>query len=219
MNILLLSASPNKEKGNTFRLAQGVLEGCAGREDVRTEVVQLADCDIGFCRSLERCHEKAMDCPIRDDVPGILRKMLAADGIVLATPNYIDHVAASLKALFDRSSHFIHCRRLLGKYVAAAVSSGSGVDRKVLAYLKHYCLVCGAQFTGGVSSAARSVEEKGPEAVRLGRKLVSDIRKKKIYPRQAAAIEESEKRFAAIIRARKDEWKDEYRYWSEKGWL
>lgn len=65
-------------------------------------------------------------CPIKGDAPKVINKMLEADGIIFATPNYINHITASMEALFERASHFIHCKRLLGKYVAAAVSSGSG---------------------------------------------------------------------------------------------
>lgn len=58
----------------------------------------------------------------------------------------------SMKALFDRSCHFIHCKRLTGKYIAGIVSSGSGKDNPVINYMKHYALTCGAQFAGGISS-------------------------------------------------------------------
>ena len=49
-----------------------------------------------------------------------------------------NQITASLKALFDRSSHFIHCKRLLGKYVAGVVASGSGQDKDVLNYIRYY---------------------------------------------------------------------------------
>src|SRR4030042_4182409 len=105
----------------------------------------------------------------------ILKKMLEADGIILATPNYINQVTASMKALFDRSSQFIHCKRLLGKYIAGVVSSGSGQSQEVLDYIKYYGHTCGAQYSGGVSSAAQSIGEKTEEAIELGRKLAMDI--------------------------------------------
>jgi len=70
-------------------------------------------------------------------VASILEKMLDAEGIILASPNYINQVTASMKALFDRSSHFIHCKRLLDKYVAGVVSSGSGQDTASLAIISY----------------------------------------------------------------------------------
>ena len=49
----------------------------------------------------------------------ILEKMLKAEGIIFASPNYINQITASMKALWDRASHFIHCRRFQDKYVSA----------------------------------------------------------------------------------------------------
>ena len=160
-----------------------------------------------------------MDCPIRDDVSGILGKMLEADGIILASPNYINQITASMKALFDRSSHFIHCKRLSGKYIAGVVSSGSGRDKEVLDYIKYYANICGAQYSEGVSSAAHAIGGKSEESAELGRKIVSDIREKKAYPDQISLIEKGRQHFAAVMKARKKDWKEEHQYWLDKGWL
>jgi len=218
MNILLISSSPRKEKSQTYLLAKEVLRGLSDK-DVKSEVVHLCDFNIGFCRHLERCHEKIMDCPIRDDAGKILKKMLEADGIILASPNYINQVTASMKALFDRSSHFIHCKRLLDKYVAAVVSSGSGYDKDVLDYLKHYANACGAQYSGGVSARSPAGKAEREKAFELGKRLASDIEMKKVYPDQAEAIEESRRNFARVMEMRKKDWPQEYKYWLDKGWL
>jgi multimeric flavodoxin WrbA len=116
MNVLLISSSPHRGKSNTFLLAKEVLRGLE-EDGVSCEEMQLGDCRVLFCESCEACHKKILQCPLKDDVTMILRKMLDADGIILASPNYINHVTGSMKALLDRSAHFIHCKRLLGKYV------------------------------------------------------------------------------------------------------
>lgn len=218
IKILLISSSPNKEKSRTFLLAQEVLKGITDN-DVKIEIIHLCDFKINFCLHLEKCHKRIMGCPIRDGVKIVLRKMLDADGIILASPNYINQITASMKALFDRSSHFIHCKQLLGKYVAGVVSSGSGHDKEVLDYIKYYANTCGAQYSGGVSSAASAIKEKSGESVELGRKIISDIREKRAYPDQIDVIEKGKQHFGAVIRARKDDWKEEYQYWLDKGWL
>jgi multimeric flavodoxin WrbA len=135
MKILLISSSPHKEKSQTYLLAQEVLKGCPN--SVNLKIIHLSDWKIEFCRHCEEYHKKIMHCLIKDDVQMILKKMLEADGVILASPNYINQVTASMKALFDRASHFIHCKRLLGKYVSGVVSSGSGQDKNVLDYIKY----------------------------------------------------------------------------------
>jgi len=218
MNILLISASPRKAKSQTLALAQHVVKGLG--QAAKVETIHLRDLKIGYCTHCEACHVTCLRCPIQDDVHALLGKMLAADGIILATPNYINQVTAALKAVLDRSSHFIHCKRLLGKYLCGVVTSGSGTqDGLVLDYLQHYAHICGAQFSGGVSARADAMEQKGAEAVRLGKRLARDICKKTRYPNQLKAIEAAMAHFGKIIAMRKDHWKGEYAYWEKKGWL
>lgn len=218
MKILLISSSPHKEKSRTFFLAQEVLKGLSQETDT-VDIIHLVDSEILFCRHCELCHKDILQCPLRDDVGEILEKMLEADGIILASPNYINQVTASMKALLDRSAHFIHCKRLLGKYITAVVSSGSGQDREVLDYIEYYSHTCGAQYSGGVSSAAQSIETKTEDAVMLGGKLAADIREKRNYPEQLEVIEQGKRHFRSIIEARKEEWVGEYQYWLDRGWL
>jgi multimeric flavodoxin WrbA len=218
MKILLISSSPHKEKGKTFSLAKDVLKGLS-RERADIETIHLADFRVFFCNHCEQCHKNILHCPLPDDVHVILKKMLEADGIILASPNYINQVTASMKALFDRSAHFIHCKRLLAKYIAGVVSSGSGQDKEVLDYIEYYGRICGAQYSGGVSSAAQSIEGKKAEAIKLGKKLAVDIQEEKAYPEQLELIEKGKQHFREIIEARKKEWAGEYQYWRDKDWL
>jgi multimeric flavodoxin WrbA len=218
MKALLISSSPHREKSTTFLLAREVMRGLQ-EEGASCEEIHLHDCRVLFCESCETCHKKILECTIEDDVHTILRKMLDADGIVLASPNYINNVSGSLKVLLDRSSHFIHCKRLLGKYVAGVVTSGSGFADMVLEYLAYYGNTCGAQSSGGVSAMRGFGQDKKEKAFQLGKRLAADIRMKKLYPKQMKLIEESKKHFARVIELRKNDWPEEYQYWVERGWL
>jgi multimeric flavodoxin WrbA len=218
MKLLLISASPHKAKSRTFQLAQEVLRG-ASDKTTKSVIIHLCDYRINFCRHSEQCHKKIMNCVIKDDVALILKKMLAADGIILASPNYINQVTGSMKTLFDRASHFIHCKRLLDKYVVAVVSSGGGHDKDVLEYIKYYGNTCGAQYSGGVSSGVPLCKDKLKQTYILGKKLAADIKSKTNYPDQKKFIAAGIRYFAPIIEKRKNDWKQEYQYWKKKGWL
>jgi multimeric flavodoxin WrbA len=219
MKILVISSSPRRERSLTLLLAKEVLKGCARNSNIDSEIVQLCDLKIDFCRHCEACHKNIFSCPIKDDVSLILKKMLGADGIILSSPNYINQVTASMKALFDRSSHFIHCKRIIGKYIAGVVTSGSGQDKDILDYLEYYAHVCGAQYSGGVSSRGPISKEKMEEAFILGNKLASDIQERKIYPGQIEIIDKFKKHIQKIMQIRRGEWEEEYEYWQNKGWL
>lgn len=218
MKVLLISGSPHREESQTFSLAHHVLSG-ASVDSLNTKVLHLCDYRIDFCYHKERCHQKLMDCPIEDDVGMILEEMLLASGIIIASPNYINQVTALMKALFDRSNHFIHCKRLLGKYVIGVVSSGSGQNKDVLDYIRFYANTCGAQYAGGVSSQVPVGKEKKKEAEQLGKRLTLDLENKTEYPKQIATIQERKEYFKQIIIANKDRWIGEYQYWQNQSWL
>jgi len=219
MKILLISSSPRKERSLTFLLAKEVLRGAANNNDVEPEEVHLCDVKIDFCRHCEFCHKNILSCSIKDDVPMILKKMIQADGIILASPNYVNHVNALMKALFDRCSHFIHCKRLLDKYIVGVVSSGSGEDAGILDYIGYFAHVCGAQYSGGVSSRVPISKEKLQEAYLLGEQFALDIKEEIKYPEQLEIIDKSREHFKKLIQLRRDEWLDEREYWQDKGWL
>jgi len=216
MRVLLISSSPRKNKSQTFTLASEVLGVC---NPENSEVIHLCDCEIKFCKHCERCHMKIMDCPIKDGVKYIMNRMLLADGIILASPNYINCVTASMKALFDRSSHFIHCKRLLGKYIVAVVTSGSGFDKPVVSYIKHYAFTCGAQFVAGISSRVPVDEKKMKEAQKIGERMRNAIEQKAVFKNQVKVIEQGKNHFRDLIIARKKLWKGEYEYWKKQNWL
>lgn len=219
MRILLISSSPHKVKSQTFILAKEVLNGCSCYEGIDCEVMHLCGLKIEFCKHCEACHKKILSCPIKDDTHMILQKMIEADGIIIASPNYINQVTASMKALFERGSHFIHCKRLLDKYIVGVVSSGSGRDEDVLGYIKYYSNICGAQYAGGVSSVAAVSKQKLEEAFKLGKKLFLDIKEKKEFSGQKKDIERGRQYFKKIIEMRKNDWVEEYQYWQRKGWV
>ena len=218
MQVLLISSSPHKEKSSTFLLAKEVLRSLR-EEGVSFETLHLDNFRVFFCKHCEACHKKILKCSLKDDVSMILEKMLEADAILLASPNYINQVTASMKALFDRSAHFIHCKRLAGKYIAAVVSSGSGQNQEVLDYLKYYGATCGAQYSGGVSARQQFGQDKKDEAFGLGNKIAIDLKEKRLYADQLQDIEKGKQYFARVIKSRKDDWQEEYEYWLKKGWL
>lgn len=218
MKILGILASPRKNKSNTLGLLKEVFSAVEGKGSA-SEIIYLCGYKIEFCRHCEACHKNILSCPERDDARLLQEKMLEADAIVFASPVYIHHITGHLKNLLDRSSHFIHCQRLLGKYVAAVATSGGGPHDMVLEYIKEYALTCGAQYVGGVSGVIPVSEEVKNKAKNLGIDLAEAITKKKMFPFEQAAIQARREYFKKVIVAMKDDWVGEYQYWKEKGWI
>jgi multimeric flavodoxin WrbA len=218
MKVLGISASPRKNKSNTLLLLKQAFSSIE-KKGFQTEIVHLCDLKIEFCRHCETCHKKIMDCPIRDDANPLIEKMLENDGIIFASPVYIDHITGYLKMFFDRSTHFIHCLRLLGKYTAAVATSGGGPHEMVLDYLKHFSIICGAQYVGGVSTNVPVKEEVMEKAENLGENLFEAIKNRREFRDQMKEIQSRKIFFKKIIEAHKEGWSGEYNYWKEVGWL
>ena len=217
MKVLGILGSPRGKRSQTRALAEAVLAG-AREQGAEIEVVDLSTERLAFCTACEACH-KGTKCPMDDDACRILERMLAADGIVLASPVYLNHVTAQMKTLLDRTSHFIHCLRLMDKYLAAVTTSGGGGGAETQAFLRKYAVTVGAQFVGGVDASVPLREADFATARNLGKTLVASVRDQACDPAQVLAIEEQKKRFGRIVGVHKDSWAHEYQYWREKGWL
>ena len=94
----------HRRNGNSYSLVKKVFESTG----VDHEIVQLADKKIQFCTLCEKCMED--DCVLEDDVNGILRKMLKADGFVFAVPKYLNAPSKFL-AFLERLDTITHMRR------------------------------------------------------------------------------------------------------------
>lgn len=217
MKILAICGSPRGNKSQTKALTETALEA-ARALGAETELFDLSRSRLEFCRACEACHQQP-GCVLKDEGPRIMAQMLAADGLVLASPVYLNQVTAQLKALLDRSSHFVHCLRLTGKYLAVVTTSGGGGGADVQAYLKKYGNTVGAQCVGGVDARVPLQPADLAAASALGAGLAAAIRDRRPYPDQLQAIESQKRYFGALIAARKEQWGYEFRHWKDQGWL
>jgi len=100
MKVLAINGSPRKD-GNTAALINHVLAAVA-KEGIETECVSLAGKKLHGCIACYKCAEnKGGRCAIKDDVNGLLEKMLEADAIVLGSPTYFANMSSEMKALID----------------------------------------------------------------------------------------------------------------------
>lgn len=100
MNIAILQGSPNRD-GSTAILAEEFVRGArmAGHAVERIDVAHL---DIKPCTGCVACGYGARPCVQHDGMAAILKKVLATDMVVFATPLYYYGMTAQLKAVIDR---------------------------------------------------------------------------------------------------------------------
>jgi len=99
IRLVAIYGSPRR-KGNTAVLMKHAVQG-ARRAGAAVEEVLLRDMKLSPCLEIYGC-KKDGRCVIRDDFDRVRDAMLAADGILLASPIFFYTVSAQVKLLMDR---------------------------------------------------------------------------------------------------------------------
>lgn len=207
-------------QGNTGRLLEEVIAGVEA-SGAETEIISLKSLSVQPCVACDVCH-KTGACNIKDDYETIKDKLLACDGFILASPNYIFSVTAQMKALFDRCNGLIHCMALEGKYAAMVETSGGGEDEEVLAYMSRFVNTLGANSVGGVGSAIAGIRTFPDEeklflnARSLGQDLCQSIKVKRLYAGQDGFREAFRLRMSGLVDIMQEYWPFEREYWAKK---
>jgi multimeric flavodoxin WrbA len=133
-NILAIIGSPRK--GQTCEAVQLVEKELLKHGEVRVEYLMLRELGLKECYGCHNCILKGEEfCPEREKIGCVMSKIQSADGIILASPVYNDHVTALLKKLFDFMTFLWHRPALFGKPFMG-VSTGGGMFKNVFHYLK-----------------------------------------------------------------------------------
>lgn len=106
-------------------------------EGLAIETVYLAHQSIHQCRGCRVCFDKGEEkCPLKDDLLSIRTKMDAADGLIVATPVYVNDVSGTVKNWLDRLAFVCHRPRFAGKSAYLLATVGNGPANHALKTLK-----------------------------------------------------------------------------------
>jgi len=221
MRIASVIGSPHGMEGMTGQLLQPLLT--AAREaGAEVTALSLADLQVQPCRACDCCH-RIGTCRQDDDFEQVRGAIEAADGLVLASPNYIFSVSAQMKALLDRCCGPLHLQAFEGKYGAAVVTSGGPGSVQVEKYLLRFLRNLGMWTVGSIGAEGRqfadpSAREPVFEASgRLGTRLADSIYRKAKFPDQESDRRDFYDRMKMLVTMRREEWPYEYEYWRKKG--
>ena len=102
MKFCILMGSPNKS-GNTAELCKPFIDELKSN-GAKADYITLAQMDIRPCIGCYVCQDVQDEygCVQKDDVPAVIKRMLASDFIIFATPIYTWYCTPPMKALLDR---------------------------------------------------------------------------------------------------------------------
>jgi multimeric flavodoxin WrbA len=218
MKILGILGSPRGKNSQTLRLANAFAEGVKA-SDVDVELVDICRLKIEYCRACDVCHRTGR-CVHKDDFVALRERLLAADGIMLSSPDYFRTVTAQLKTMIDRMSDAIHCQLLAGKYACSLATAGGPEGEEVVTYLNGILVSMGAFAIGGVAASVSAGGEAFAAAERKARQLGADLCKaiaeKRVFPEQRGQMGKNAARFRQLVTANKDRWPYEFECWTKQ---
>ncbi|MFA5514681.1 MAG: NAD(P)H-dependent oxidoreductase [Desulfuromonadales bacterium] len=220
MKIVAIIGSPHGKRGNTARLTDYVIEG-AQAEGAVVETALLKGRTIGPCAGCDVCHKVGRCCQ-QDEFEALRERIETADGVILASPNYIFHVSAQLKAFIDRCCGVIHRLGFEGKYGVSVVTSGGGGDEPIVEYMNRFLLATGIRPVGGVHATMAALpdekftSELQAQARTLGATLVQSWREKRTELDVERQMEEFRAGMRELIHWRREEWPFEHAWWQQR---
>jgi multimeric flavodoxin WrbA len=221
MKVIAINGSPRTIRSTTRKLAGLVLEGAADA-GAETGMIDLCDLQVTPCTACEGCSFNGI-CVYEDDVPAIVERMKEADGIVFASPVYIDNISGQMKVFFDRLADAIHYQILDGKSGCSVATTHTSGGAEVVAYQNHVLNYLGVIAVGGISVAtggnAETVDGAEALARALGKKLVDAIRNGFSDPEQEEEIAGNREFFRDIVIANRDFRTEDYERWVRLGWI
>ena len=103
MKVMAFVGSPRKQ-GNTDILIDKVIEGVKSNSDAEVEKIYLYEANIKYCNG---CGAHTIlggnkECPLGDDMAGILERMVQADAFILGSPNHGRTITAGMTNFIAR---------------------------------------------------------------------------------------------------------------------
>jgi multimeric flavodoxin WrbA len=219
MNVVSILASPNGEKGNTGRLLAAVVNA-AEKRGAQCETIVLRGDSLKACKGCNLCHKKGT-CFQQDDFQTIKEKMLMADGLILATPNYISQVSGQMKVFLDRCSVLLHCMSLHGKYGLSVVTSGGGDEWPIVQYLNHFLMTVGVTPVDAVWASMGPTdntpldEDTRRYATVAGENLVEAWQQKKRFACVEKLQDIHRTNMRGLVHFYQTQWPFEFEYWQK----
>lgn len=124
MKILILNGSP-RMNGNTHTALNAVREGlCENRPNDTIEWIDVCKHKLSGCINCDGCKKNGGDCVLPDESAALIRKVDAADILLIGSPVYWWGISSQLKMLVDkfysRDEAFHHQKKRLGLITVGA---------------------------------------------------------------------------------------------------
>jgi multimeric flavodoxin WrbA len=227
---ILMCVGSYRKGGNTDRIVNLIkahlqVEADRHQTALELETLYLGHLAIAPCRGCRACFDQGEDkCPLKDDLLSVKTKMRQADGLLIASPVYVDDVSGITKTWIDRLAHVCHRPEFAGKCACLVTTVGSSPTSHALGTLSlalstwGFYIAAQAGFKMGALLPAEDAKKRyEAQAEKIARQFFQAIHQRKF----------SRPTFRALMtfRIQQQFWQKaatdqaDYRYWQGQGWL
>lgn len=227
---ILICVGSYRRNGNTAhitKLVEHELAQLAARADVPLDVetIFLAHQEIGACRGCRVCFDQGETlCPLHDDLLAIKARMVEADGVIVASPVYVNDVSGTTKNWIDRLAHVCHRPQFAGTCAYLITTIGSGPSGHALKTLGAALQTWGFHIVGQTGFKTGALMEKTElqiryraEAAKIAGQMFDAIHRRRFANPSFLALMTFHIQQRAWQHASHDT--VDYRYWEGQGWL
>lgn len=137
MKIIAIMGSP-KGKGSGYKIVKMIEDRMKAMGDVEFAYLFLKDANLKMCIGCYNCMAMGEEkCPFKDDRAVIEQELLAADGVILSSPVYVNNVSWLMKKFIDRFAYANHRPRFHRQKVLTVVNTGGGSKKEALSAFKY----------------------------------------------------------------------------------
>jgi multimeric flavodoxin WrbA len=227
---ILACVGSYRKNGNTARVV-GLIEKEMLQEAARAgvpleiETLFLGHQHIELCRGCRVCFDKGEEkCPLKDDLLDIKARIQAADGLIVASPVYVDDVSGATKNWIDRLAHVCHRPQFAGKSVYLVATTGSSPTGHAIRTLRTAMLTWGCYVVGekgfktGATMPQEEIESRyRAEAARIAHQLYQAIHEERFARPTFLSLmmfKIQQRAYQRVARNTID-----FSYWKNQGWL
>ena len=228
MRILMLTSSHRKQ-GNTARMVQMIAErlqelSTGAGESLEIETRNLAHMHLEMCRGCRVCFDQGeCKCPLKDDLLAVKSAMKAADGVIVASPVYVEDVNGVMKNWIDRLAHVCHRPEFAGKYAYILATSGVGSTDHALRTMNvalrtwGFHMIGQSRFTTGAYLPHQEMEARYRTQTRqIAHKVLESVRKNQATHPSFVSLMAFSMQQRYFRSADKDS--IDHAYWATNGW-
>lgn len=158
--ILMINGSPRKKGTYNVLLSIGEVLKKHGME---YEIIHLYDYNINCCSGCDVTCINNGQCNTakrtNDDMPSLMQKIMECDGIVFATPVYINGVTAKFKSFVDRTNTWVHNPGPFGKPVLNVATTASTGLKDTARFLNLFAVGFGARIGGFIGRKNSNIDK------------------------------------------------------------